>query len=649
MEYKNPLIVRFTADGSKKVEQVNSETIHIDTDGNWKKFKDLTGAAFGSQQFDYVMVTFDDSAVNADKAKLGSLQIKLNTLYKDATSANLKVFNRYNDKMYLMNPDYSGFYKLDLYAPKDEDILEKFESFGDEYAWQHHQAELFQKFSAFMPLSNGKYGANHEAILKDPGRGLDDEDLKDMFSWRSGLNVAPGLMGDDMVGMPGIAGRHIPDVELFYKGKPLEYDVVALRTEGMPGYIIPMRNVKGEFAKFQIGADVSKTNVKLKASAADGRTIQASEYLDKKSRIYKFKFKDGKETNLQAVAGDNDKQTWRDTKGTFNTHVKQDVKSILLERGYDMPEIIDKLIVVPMSKYIWPNPGTLTGTTDVRNVVTPSNAGFITAREPKNGCDSYVVLVAEGALKGIITAKYIDVTDATGKSFADKIAGDRGVIVAQVPGVAAKFVSSVSKIYNDTDLKIDGTYIALDADGRTNFDVCKNIHGAYHELAQWSNVSVLSWNPEQKGIDDALLAIHQGKITLDDMGIRYGTPEKLFPIENSTKPIPLLLNGQPAYTDKSKVAWQEEYGESRRARDARIKEAQNGEQKPVEDKPKPVQNKPKPVEDKQKPVQSKPKPVEDKQKPVQSKQEIEDVTKKLLESDEFREKLAQLTQEFMEK
>ena len=635
MEYKNPLIVRFTADGSKKVEQVNSETIHIDTDGNWKKFKDLTGAAFGSQQFDYVMVTFDDSAVNADKAKLGSLQIKLNTLYKDATSANLKVFNRYDDKMYLMNPDYSGFYKLDLYAPKDDDILEKFESFGDEYVWQHHQAELFQKFSAFMPLSNGKYGANHEAILKDPGRGLDDEDLKDMFSWRSGLNVAPGLMGDDMVGMPGIAGRHIPDVELSYKDKPLEYDVVALRTEGMPGYIIPMRNVKGEFAKFQIGADVSKTNVKLKASAADGRTIQASEYLDKKSRIYKFKFKDGKETNLQAVAGDNDKQTWRDAKGTFNTHVKQDVKSILLERGYDIPEIIDKLNVVPMSKYIWPNPGTLTGTTDVRNVVTPSNAGFITAREPKNGCDSYVVLVAEGALKGMITAKYIDVTDATGKSFADKIAGDRGVIVAQVPGVAAKFVSSVSKIYNDTDLKIDGTYIALDADGRTNFDVCKNIHGAYHELAQWSNVSVLSWNPEQKGIDDALLAIHQGKITLDDMGIRYGTPEKLFPIENSTKPIPLLLNGQPAYTDKSKVAWQEEYGESRRARDARIKEAQNGEQKPVEDKPKPVEDKPKPVEDKQ--------------KHVQSKQEIEDVTKKLLESDEFREKLAQLTQEFMEK
>ena len=628
MEYKNPLIVRFTADGSKKVEQVNSETIHIDTDGNWKKFKDLTGAAFGSQQFDYVMVTFDDSAVNADKAKLGSLQIKLNTLYKDATSANLKVFNRYDDKMYLMNPDYSGFYKLDLYAPKDDDILEKFESFGDEYAWQHHQAELFQKFSAFMPLSNGKYGANHEAILKDPGRGLYDEDLKDMFSWRSGLNVAPGLMGDDMVGMPGIAGRHIPDVELSYKDKPLEYDVVALRTEGMPGYIIPMRNVKGEFAKFQIGADVSKTNVKLKASAADGRTIQASEYLDKKSRIYKFKFKDGKETNLQAVAGDNDKQTWRDAKGTFNTHVKQDVKSILLERGYDIPEIIDKLNVVPMSKYIWPNPGTLTGTTDVRNVVTPSNAGFITAREPKNGCDSYVVLVAEGALKGMITAKYIDVTDATGKSFADKIAGDRGVIVAQVPGVAAKFVSSVSKIYNDTDLKIDGTYIALDADGRTNFDVCKNIHGAYHELAQWSNVSVLSWNPEQKGIDDALLAIHQGKITLDDMGIRYGTPEKLFPIENSTKPIPLLLNGQPAYTDKSKVAWQEEYGESRRARDARIKEAQNSEQKPV---------------------QNKPKPVEDKQKPVQNKQELDDVTKKLLESDEFREKLAQLTQEFMEK
>lgn len=626
MEYKNPLIVRFTADGSKKVEQVNSETIHIDTDGNWKKFKDLTGAAFGSQQFDYVMVTFDDSAVNADKAKLSSLQIKLNTLYKDALNANLNVFNRYNDKMYLMNPDYSEFYKMDLYAPKDEDILDKFHSFDDEYAWQHHQAELFQKFSAFMPLSNGKYGANHVAILKDPSRGLDDEDLKDMFSWRSGLNVAPGLMGDDMVGMPGISAKKVQDVELFYNGKPLDFELVALRTEGMPGYVIPMRNVKGEFAKFQIGSDVSKSNVKLKAVAANGRTIQASEYFDKNSNIYKFKFKDGKEAKLQVVAGDNDKQTWRDTKGTFNTHVKQDIKQILLERGYDVPEIMDKISVVPKSKYIWPNPGAMTGTTEVRDTVTPSNAGFIMAREPKNGCDSHVILVVEGALKGMITAKYIDVTDSTGKSFADKIAGDRGVIVAQVPGVAAKFVSSVSKIYNDTDLKIDGTYIAMDADGLTNLDVCRGIHGAYKELAQWSNISVLSWNPEQKGIDDALLAIHNGKITLNDMGIHFGTPDQLFPMRNAVKPIPLLLNGEPAYTDKSKVAWQEEYGESRRAHDARIKEAQNSEQKPVEDKP-----------------------VEDKQKPVQSKQEIEDVTKKLLESDEFREKLAQLTQEFMEK
>jgi len=444
MEYKNPLIVRFTADGSKKVEQVNSETIHIDTDGNWKNFKDLTGAAFGSQQFDYVMVTFDDSAVNADKAKLGSLQIKLNTLYKDALNANLNVFNRYDDKMYLMNPDYSEFYKMDLYAPKDEDILDKFESFGDEYAWQHHQAELFQKFSAFMPLSNGKYGANHEAILKDPSRGLDDDDLKDMFSWRSGLNVAPGLMGDDMVGMPGISAKKVKDVELFYKGKPLEYNIVALRTEGMPGYVIPMRNVKGEFAKFQIGSDVSKSNVKLKAVAANGRTIQASEYFDKNSNIYKFKFKDGKEAKLQVVAGDNDKQTWRDTKGTFNTHVKQDIKQILLERGYDVPEIMDKISVVPKSKYIWPNPGAMTGTTEVRDTVTPSNAGFI-------GGMAVAGAIGLGAL-GVAGA-------VVGGAVALAAGAVCGIVGSKVGGAIAKGVGTIAKpvIDGSTEIVKKGT------------------------------------------------------------------------------------------------------------------------------------------------------------------------------------------------
>lgn len=610
MDFKNPLIVRFTADKSKKIEQVNNNTIHIDSDCNWKQFKDLTAAALNSKQFDYIMATFDDSAINADKKSLNSLNIKLNALYKDATTANINVFNRFNDKVYLLNPDYSEFFKKEIYAPTNDEILNKFHSFENEYDWQHHQAQLIQKFSAFMPLTNGKYGSNHTAILKDPGRGLDDTDLQDMFSWKSGLNIAPGLMGDDMVGMPGVSSRRIDDINLYYNDKALDFDIVALRTEGMPGYVIPMKNIHGEFAKFQIGSDVSKSNVKLKAVTATGQTIQGSEYFDKKSRIYNFKFTDGTETKLQAVAGDNDKQTWRDTKGTFNTHVKQDVKDILLERGYNLPPIIDKITVVPIAKYIWPNPGNMTGPTEVRDIVTPSNAGFIKAREPKNGSNSYVVLVAEGALKGMITAKYIDVKDSTGQSFADKIAGNNGVIVAQVPGVAAKFVSSVSKIYTDTDLNIAGTYIAMDADGRTNLDVCRGIHGAYKELSQWSNVSVLSWDPAQKGIDDALLAIHNKQINLSDMKIHYGTPEKLFPLNEAVKPIPILLNGQPAYQDKSKVTWQEEYGQQRRARDAKIQEAQE-------------------------------------------KTEIHDLSKttnKLLESDEdFRAKLAELTTEYMTK
>ena len=92
------------------------------------------------------------------------------------------------------------------------------------------------------------------------------------------------------------------------------------------------------------------------------------------------------------------------------------------------------------------------------------------------------------------------------------------------------------------------------------------------------------------------------------MKIHYGTPEKLFPLSEAIKPIPVLLNGQPAYQDKSKVTWQEEYGQQRRARDEKIQQAQE-------------------------------------------KTEIHDLSKattKLLESDEtFRAKLAELTNEYM--
>mgnify|MGYP001023732645 CR=1 FL=1 len=583
MQYNSPLVLRFTTNNNRRVTQdkAHPDTVTVDVNSQWTAYKNTINNAFKAGVFDYVMVTFDDSIQQASKNDLNGLNIKLNALYKDAQSANLKVYNKFQDNIYLLNPDYKEFYQMPSYMPTDEMVMDKYNQFEDKYAWQHHQAELLQKFSAFMPLGDGKYGSeDHRKILEDPGRGLEPEDYKDFFTWKSGFPVAPGVMGDDMVGMPGIKAGIVEDTELTYHGKPVTGNVLALKTEGVRGYVIPMRNIHGEFAKFQIGTDVSKSNITLKASTADGTTIAKSEFLDKKTNKFTFKLQDGSPANLKIESANNSEQVWSDAKGTFTTHVKEDIANTLRERGYALPPIVDSVKVIPKSKYIWPNPGSMVGSNPknkgvtVQDTVTPSNAGFITAREPKNGADDYVVVVTEGALKGVIAAKYIDKPDANGVSVADKIAGNSGVIISQVPGVSGKFVQSVSAIYTDSDKKIRGTYIAMDADGRENLAVAKGIHGAYDVLGNYSPVSVLSWDPKQKGLDDALLALSRHEITFEQMGIKFGSAEKLFPLEQARYKLPVDFSGKPNNPNQRQQDWQLEADAAHARREQKVAEAQ---------------------------------------------------------------------------
>ena len=141
--------------------------------------------------------------------------------------------------------------------------------------------------------------------------------------------------------------------------------------------------------------------------------------------------------------------------------------------------------------------------------------------------------------------------------------------MAQVPGVSQAFVESVKPIYDA--YPVCGTYIAMDADGRENLSVCNGIHTAYHCLSEKSQVKVMSWDPAQKGLDDALLAVAQGKITLDDMKLRYGPPEKLFPKEQAHSPNPYKLDG----TRANKQSWQIEYGQDKKATNDKIQALQN--------------------------------------------------------------------------
>src|SRR5699024_446173 len=110
-----------------------------------------------------------------------------------------------------------------------------------------------------------------------------------------------------------------------------------------------------------------------------------------------------------------------------------------------------------------------------------------------------------------------------------------------VSGTAFAFTKSVDHIFEEKN--VVGTYIAFDADGRENYNVAKGIHQAYDHLGKQSPVKVLQWNPDQKGLDDALLALANHDIKMEDMDIRYGNPKTLFPLDQAEKPNPYKLDG----------------------------------------------------------------------------------------------------------
>lgn len=573
----NPLIVDIIPKTEEKKVTQNGRRLYVPMNAYWTDFSNAVKSNVQSPDFDSVIVHVEKRIDLDETGAVRTLNIMMNEISKQASNVDKAVLSDASkDTWYFMNPSWDDQRSAHGYAPSDETILNKFQSFSDELAWQEHQAGVWSRMADMMPLLEGKYqgSPNHVAQLTDPSRGLEKQDLDEFWSFRSNKMLSPALMGDDMIGMPGIDGKDYDGFTIVTQTKSGSVErslpVKSLKTIGMSGIAIPMANVEGNVPKYQIATDPSKINVALKARAADGVSIQKSEYFNKKTNKYQFQLTDGRASELQVqdtnVNGD---VVLSDVKGTFQTHMKADVKQVLEDRGYSLPSLIDSIKVVPNAKYIWQSKGTMVGSDEVCKTVSPSNAGFTMGREPKNGAEDYVVLVAEGALKGRIVAKYVDVKDREGHSFGDYIAKDSGIIVAQVPGVSHAFVESVKPIYDKYNVK--GTYIAMDADGRENLAVARGIDGAYKCLAECSPVKVMSWNPEQKGMDDALLAVAQGKITLQDMGLRFGSPEKLFPLDAAKAPNPYRMDG----TRANKQEWKEEYTKDYKVTDARIRAIQD--------------------------------------------------------------------------
>lgn len=558
MDYKNPLILTLM-DAPSQRSTKNPNQFIINSKSPWKTFQsEIARAAQAASGFDYIAVGYDPQGPDDDN--LRGLSIMTNEVSKLGDKYKVPVISRYADKAYQINLKYGDGKR---YMPSNEEVLTKYYQFGNNDVWQYNQSQIWGKLAKINGLSDGRYGANHLGALTAPSRGLTKDDIKDFFTLRSNQPIIPALMNDDMIGMPGINAKQTTDN--FYVGKKLvSHGAISLSTIGS-GYVIPMKNKNGDMAKFQIGADVSAYNLTLKAKAADGVSIQNSEIYDKDSKLFNFKFTDGYPTMLHVVQANNDKVVFEDLLGQFEVPLKNDIKPFLVERGYDIPELIDTLKPQPKAKYNWPAPGNMVGVSekgglDIPKLVSPSCAGFIPVYPPSLPEAGYTLLVVEGALKGQIVAKYLEHNNTD--PISNQIAKDgNGLIVAQVPGVIRKFIESTRDIYDTFDIR--DSVVAMDADGRYNRHVAKGIADAEEILSAQGPVRVMSWNPEQKGLDDALIAFSKREITLDDLGLTFGTADELFPLAQATPPNPYRLDG----TRANKLDWQLEYEDDKQRSD----------------------------------------------------------------------------------
>ena len=575
----NPLIIQFTRAEEIPAMKRSKKSVFVPVNTPWNAFKNcislMEDPAYG---YDSVLVHIKDDVDRDAPGAVSAMTVKLNALAGAASRKDKPVltYEAADKPFYLVNAGYDDRRKASAYAPSDETILGKYKSYGSDDAWQEHQDKIWGRMKDMMPLSKtaDQYSRNHAAQLKDPKRGLEDADLGKFWSFKPGQSLSPGVMGDDMVGMPSVEGKRYDGFVMAVrqgdgsvKKQPME--VRSLTTAGMAGIMIPMANANGHVNKHQVATDLTPFGAVLHFRAADGRTVAKGELFDKKTREYSFSFADGTPSHLKVtgIASDNT-ATLEDVHGTFTLKPKTEALDVLKGRGYQVPPIIASAKLEQTGKYMWQSPGTMTGSDEVLKTVSPSNPGFIVAREPKNGSKEYVDLVVEGALKGCIVAKYVDVKDKNGKCFGDTIAGDKGIIVTQVPGVAEAYVKNALPIYDK--YPIVGTYIAMDADGRENRNVARGIHSAYQYISKRNPTTVLSWDPAQKGMDDALLAVAQGKITIGDMKLVSGTPEQMFPIDKAHAMTPYRLDGTRTKTP----SWVQEYEEEKNARKEKVAAAQ---------------------------------------------------------------------------
>lgn len=201
-----------------------------------------------------------------------------------------------------------------------------------------------------------------------------------------------------------------------------------------------------------------------------------------------------------------------------------------LKELVNIPENVKKIQAKAGAKYCWSiTTSNARFGTDGLNL-TSAHAGFNFVEGDK---PNYDVLVVEGALKGKIVTELAQKKDKTGKSFQEALSPNgNSLAIVQVPGVQQTGAIEQIKKLNQLGVPIDRVHIAMDTDASENRMVAQGISNAEDMLKHYfpnSQVDVMKWGGNEKGLDDAMVAVLNGKASYDDLNFEYGETKEMYP------------------------------------------------------------------------------------------------------------------------
>ncbi|MBQ5475124.1 MAG: hypothetical protein IIT65_10625, partial [Lachnospiraceae bacterium] len=211
-QIQKPLIVTFYQPQEKVVScSTKGSRVYVPVNVNWNEFTSVVNNV-KENGYDSILVQVDKNVDLDQKGVVNTLNIKMSHLVKiaDEQIPVLTTSGQADEEpWYLMNPTYEDQAQAHGYVPANDTVMAKYNEYEDNDAWQKHQNQIWTRMADMMPLSSStKYGSpDHLAALTDPSRGLERSDVTRFFSYRSNKMLSPALMGDNMIGMPGVDGK----------------------------------------------------------------------------------------------------------------------------------------------------------------------------------------------------------------------------------------------------------------------------------------------------------------------------------------------------------------------------------------------------------------------------------------------------------